>query len=167
MNKFREAIIVIALSQVGVKESGGNNKGEAIRKYLDSTWMDDDAKQKGFPWCAAFITWVTKEARRKCRLTWRDINLYIGAAAYGWEDWAKQEGWKLKNENEKALPGDLVTYDFSHIGIVIEDHGDTIITVEGNTNNKGERDSDTGDGVWKKERARSLVKTFIELPDIG
>jgi hypothetical protein len=57
-----------------------------------------------------------------------------------------------------------VVFDFSHIGIVAEDSERGEITaIEGNTNGKGERDSESGDGVWRKYRARSLVKAFIRL----
>ncbi len=164
---FQDNIISIAKSQVGVMECGGNNKGEAIRKYLDVTWFDDDAKEKGFPWCSAFVTWVCKKARRKLGLNWRDINLYVGGAAYDWEYWAEKENWTLLDESEEARPGDLVTFDFSHIGIVVEDQGDSILTIEGNTNGKGERDSKTGDGVWVKKRRRELVKHFIRLPELA
>jgi hypothetical protein len=40
---------------------------------------------------------------------------------------------------------------------------DEILTVEGNTNGRGERDSGTGDGVWKKKRKPSLTKSYIRL----
>ena len=167
MGKLQTAIVEIAKSQVGARECGGNNKGAEIRKYLDATWMDEKTKNMGFPWCSAFVTWVCKEARKLCGYTFRDIDLYIGAAAYDWETHGIKNGWRILDEWEKAEPGDLVTYDFSHIGIVIEDHGETIFTVEGNTNGRGDRDSDSGDGVWFKDRARGLVKHFIRLPEMG
>jgi hypothetical protein len=37
------------------------------------------------------------------------------------------------------------------------------VTLEGNTNGKGERDSTSGDGVWKKIRKKSLVKDLIRI----
>jgi len=86
------------------------------------------------------------------------------ASAYGWEKWAKKQGFELLDESMPCLAGDFVTFDFSHIGIVVADHGSLVETIEGNTNGKGERDSVAGDGVWRKKRARSLVKTFIRLP---
>jgi hypothetical protein len=63
-------------------------------------------------------------------------------------------------------PGDLVVYDFSHIGIVASTPQDgRFIAVEGNTNAKGERDSDMGDGVWQKNRPRSrdIIRCYIRI----
>jgi hypothetical protein len=62
--------------------------------------------------------------------------------------------------------GDFVVFDFSHIGIVAADQKvvtDNLQTIEGNTNGKGERDSVAGDGVWQKERAPQLTKSYIRL----
>jgi hypothetical protein len=56
-----------------------------------------------------------------------------------------------------------VTFDFSHTGIVLEDDGKYIVTVEGNTNGKGDRDSESGDGVWRKIRRKTLAKNFIRI----
>lgn len=167
---LQNKIIEIAESQVGIREKGGNNKGAAIRKYLDATWFDDDAKEKGFPWCAAFVTWVCKSARESLGLTWRDLNLYVGGAANDWKKWGREQGWDVLSKDDVAKPGDLVLFDFrndgssDHIGIVIKDNGQTIITVEGNTNGRGERDSESGDGVWEKTRKRRLVDCFIRMP---
>jgi cell wall-associated NlpC family hydrolase len=166
MTRLQETIVKIALSQVGVREQGGNNKGEAIRKYLESTWMSKEDVEKGFAWCSAFVTWVCKEARNELDLTYKELNLYIGAKAWDWEDWGKEQGWLVLPETEHAEPGDIVTFDFSHVGIIIEDNGDTISTVEGNTNTKGERDSLLGDGVWEKVRERHLIQRLVRMPNV-
>lgn len=167
MSKLQDRIVDIALSQVGIQEKGGNNQGLEIRKYLESTWMPPEVIEMGFPWCSAFVTWVCMQARVDLGLTHEDLDLYIGAKAYDWEDHAHKNGWGVFPEHVEANPGDLVTFDFSHIGIVIADDVETIETVEGNTNGKGERDSESGDGVWQKRRKRSLAKCFIRLPDLG
>jgi len=59
-----------------------------------------------------------------------------------------------------------VIFDFSHIGLVVEDQASIrskIKTIEGNTNGKGDRDSESGDGVWEKQRMPSLAKSYIRL----
>lgn len=38
-----------------------------------------------------------------------------------------------------------------------------VYTVEGNTNGRGDRDSESGDGVWKKSRKTNLVRKYIHL----
>jgi hypothetical protein len=52
-----EKLVKIALSQVGVKEVGGNNNGPEIRKYQSAT----NLKPASWPWCAALTSWVTRE----------------------------------------------------------------------------------------------------------
>ena len=72
----------------------------------------------------------------------------------------------LVDRSIAAKAGDIVVFAFSHVGIVIEDQlpgKDYIVTVEGNTNGKGERDSVSGDGVWRKTRKTNLVKNYIRL----
>jgi hypothetical protein len=167
MSKFTEELVRIAKTQIGVCESGGNNKGPMIVEYQKATWL----KPGAWPWCAAFVDWVIKNA-----LTSKDVMKELGlknatqvknwrpqtAGAWDFDKWGKEHGFKILPETEKAKAGDLVTFDFSHIGIVIEDQIDeNIITVEGNTNGRGERDSLSGDGVWKKTRNYKLIRTLI------
>jgi cell wall-associated NlpC family hydrolase len=153
---LEERIVDIAKKEVGNKEEGGNNIGEHIVKYQLATWLNPDP----WPWCAAFTCWVLKKAVKDSDA---DIDLCRDASVRGWENWARKKGHQVLDEDDKCLPGDFVTFDFSHIGIVIEDNGKYIKTIEGNTNNKGQRDSETGDGVWIKVRRRELVKHFIRI----
>lgn len=155
---LQEKIVEIALSQVGVRETDGNNQGPEIKRYQLATWLQPGP----WPWCAAFTAWVLREASIAAGRD--DVKLCRDASAYGWEKHGAKRGWILLPEQSPALPGDFVTFDFSHIGIVISDNGPTIATVEGNTNGRGDRDSESGDGVWKKSRVRPLVKTFIRIP---
>ena len=43
-------------SEIGVREHGGNNKGEKVEEYLRSTNLGP-----GFAWCAAFVHWVYRK----------------------------------------------------------------------------------------------------------
>ena len=84
------------------------------------------------------------------------------AAAYGFHGWAEKKGLLVMDDNiQNTLhTADIVTYDFSHVGIVETDVGFDIHTIEGNTDGEGSRD---GGGVFAKVRARSLAKRFIRL----
>lgn len=151
-------IVEVASLEVGVREDELNNTGARIREYQAATWLEPAA----WPWCAAFCCWVLREA---CRLAGRaDVALCPDASAYGWEKWGRRHGWLVLPEEDPCEPGDFVTFDFSHIGIVTADLGSRITTIEGNTNGKGDRDSESGDGVWWKTRERHLVKSFIRVP---
>jgi hypothetical protein len=163
-------LVNIALAEVGTREEGGNNKGKRIKEYQKATWLEPDA----WPWCAAFTAWLLQEWLKDDEVVfalsippdkeneWRCKD----ASAFGWEKWANAKGLKVLPETAKAKAGDIVIFDFSHIGIVVADQvGVTIQTVEGNTNGAGDRESTTGDGVWQKKRNRSLVKCYIRLTE--
>lgn len=164
----RDAFARIAESQVGVREHGGNNCGPEIRKYQKSTWLMPDA----WPWCAAFVCWCVEQwlsspsVLAALKMSAQAAGKFRPRTAGAWDfvNWAKDNGLVLAGENGHARRGDIVVFDFSHIGIVAEDSDrGEIATIEGNTNGRGDRDSESGDGVWRKHRDRSLVKAFIRL----
>jgi hypothetical protein len=168
MNPLMQKLVNIALSQVGTREEGGNNKGERIVEYQRATWL----QPAPWAWCAAFTCWILREWLKDpevlaCfKLTPKAAELWRckSAGAFDWEKWATTKGLIVLPETAKAKAGDFVIFDFSHIGIVVEDQiGDTIVTVEGNTNGKGERDSVSGDGVWLKKRHYTLVKSYLRM----
>lgn len=165
-----ENLVKIALSQVGVKESGGNNNGPEVRKYQSAT----ELKPASWPWCAAFTGWIIREwLKGKENTDWLSLKTLTPeqwrpktAAAFGYISWAKDRPATTKILSRKAKPqvGDLVVFDFSHIGIVTKvlSNG-RFQAVEGNTSAKGGRDSETGDGVWLKTRSASLVRNYIRI----
>ena len=164
----RNALALIAEREIGVREKGGNNRGADIVRYQTATWLAPGP----WPWCAAFICWCICEwlkapsVRETLHMTEAAAQKWRPKTAGAWDfvNWAKGAGLKVLGENEPVRRGDLVVYDFSHIGIVLKDsERGEIETAEGNTNGKGERDSESGDGVWRKFRERSLAKAFIRL----
>lgn len=172
MNKLVE----IAVTQIGIKEydtedagTSSNNDGKEVRMYQSATWLAPGE----WPWCAAFVAWCLQRAsqddsfRTSLNLKYYyDVWRCKDASAFGWIKWANKSGLKVFDEKELAKAGDIVVFDFSHIGIVEKDQiagMDYIETIEGNTNGKGERDSVTGDGVWRKIRKVNLVRNYIRL----
>lgn len=161
-------LVAIASKEVGVREAGGNNRGARIEEYQQATWLNPAP----WPWCAAFTAWCLRkwlqEPQVMAALKLRD-NVAAqewrcrDASAFGWEKWARARKLPVLDEAQPAKPGDIVIFDFSHIGIVSGKSGKSITTVEGNTNGKGERDSVSGDGVWTKSRKVELVKCYVRL----
>ena len=164
----------IALSQVGTLEIGGNNRGKKIREYQSATQLEPD----NWPWCAAFVDWCVREwlknpdnakwlgLKHSTPESWRPKT----AAAYGLQSWAgyhPQTVQMLIGSKHTALAGDIVVYskayNFSHCGIVIADDGESIETVEGNTNKRGDRESNSGDGVWAKVRQKKLIGALLRI----
>jgi hypothetical protein len=168
--KALENLAKIALSQVGVKEVGGNNNGPQVRKYQAAT----NLKPASWPWCAALTSWVVREwLKDPENVEWLGLKVMIPekwrprtAAAFGYISWAKERPATAKVLSNKAKPhvGDFVIFDFSHIGIVTKvlPNG-RFQCVEGNTNGRGTRDSKSGDGVWLKTRSASLVRNFVRI----
>jgi hypothetical protein len=168
--KALENLAKIALSQVGVKEVGGNNNGPQVRKYQAAT----NLKPASWPWCAALTSWVVREwLKDPENVEWLGLKVKIPekwrprtAAAFGYISWAKERPATAKVLSNKAKPhvGDFVIFDFSHIGIVTKvlPNG-RFQCVEGNTNGRGTRDSKSGDGVWLKTRSASLVRNFVRI----
>lgn len=172
MSYATDKLITLAKAEVGTRETG-NNAGKRIIEYQKATWLAPAA----WPWCAAFTCWLLREALKDAKFR-NELSIILGrplshddaetwrckdASAFGWEKWANVHGVILLTENNKAKAGDFVTFDFSHIGLVIADQSninDPIQTIEGNTNSQGARE---GDGVWKKTRDHKLVRRYIRI----
>lgn len=164
-----DRLAAIARSQVGVKEVGGNNRGIKIREYQSSTNLAPAA----WPWCAAFCCWAIEQwLKDKEVIKWLGLKTLAPskwrprtAAAFGFVEWARKHPNTTTVLPESTTPqiGDLAIFDFSHIGIVVAVGRGSFQCVEGNTNQKGTRDSDSGDGVWLKTRKNSLVRAFVRI----
>lgn len=151
-------LVQLAQKEIGVVESGGNNCGPKVKEYLSATWLEPGP----WAWCAAFICWCVREWQREIS-SLPKFERPRTASAFDLINWAKKQGLLVLPEEAVVCASDLVIFDFSHCGIVSEDDDGTdfIKTIEGNTNKKGDRDSESGDGVWEKKRSRSLVRSYI------
>src|SRR5690625_7730160 len=52
----RERVQTVYAAQVGIREATGNNDGLEVEAYLATTNLGP-----GYPWCAAFVSWVFAE----------------------------------------------------------------------------------------------------------
>jgi hypothetical protein len=159
----------IAETQIGVREEGGNNKGATVRQYQFATNLQPSA----WPWCAAFVCWCVQHwLESPANKHWLGLKIMTPegwrprtAAAFGFIPWSRERPATTLMLPETATPqrGDIVVFDFSHIGIVSGTSRTKVLTIEGNTNGRGDRDSTSGDGVWSKERPRSLARCYIRI----
>ena len=128
-----------ALSNVGVTEVGGDNKGPAVKKYLESCGLAE-----GYPWCAAFLVYRYRRAAHKLGLP---ITESWPRSAYcpDYSRWAKTNGLWIPYLSASLSPssvrvGDMALFYFkqlnriAHCGIVVDVHHWGVTTVEGNTN---------------------------------
>lgn len=165
-------LIELATHEVGTHEVGGNNRGPRIEQYQAATWL----KPAPWPWCAAFVCWIIRELllsnpeacerlglKSKRKIEWWRPRT---ASAFDFERWARGNGIRVLGPRALAKAGDIVVFHFSHIGLVVKDQvapATTIETIEGNTNSKGTRDSKRGDGVWRKRRPVSSIRSLIRI----
>ncbi|MER7178878.1 peptidoglycan-binding protein [Streptomyces hyaluromycini] len=115
---LRTKIVRIAKSQIGVTESGG----KCVPGKPYSICAD---------WCAAFATWV-----------WRDAGIRIPfmKSVPSVYDWAVAHGkWVGTSRLSTARPGDLIIFGRAgyryHIGVVDHVSGHTVRVISGNTAN--------------------------------
>ena len=139
----RDKIIKIARGQVGVRELTGHNDGLAVESYLATTGLG-----KGYPWCAAYASWV----------------YYMAGFAQPKSAWSP-DLFPKSRITKAALPGDVLGIYFpelkriAHVGLIVNQDGDYLVSVEGNTNVTGSRE---GDGVYLKRRH---IRTIYKIAD--
>ncbi|WP_299187615.1 CHAP domain-containing protein [uncultured Aquimarina sp.] len=149
----RQCVKELYDSQVGVRETGGSNRGPHVEMYLESVDLGP-----GYAWCAAFVSWVYQ-------------NTGIQTPLSGWVPSYALERKRIyqrgKFSKSKPQQGDvfLIWYHKlnrpAHIGFVDQWGDKWIVTVEGNTNDNGSRE---GDGVYRKRRLKKqiwVVSDFI------
>ncbi|MFD0941566.1 peptidoglycan-binding protein [Pedobacter boryungensis] len=137
----QKELVAIAITQLGVRETGSNNHGAHVKKYLAYTHL-----KEGHSWCAAFVSWV------------------FGQAGYS----QPQTAWSpaLFPKGKQVLvphSGDVLgLYSTEkgrivHCGLVERTQSDWVIAIEGNTNVNGSSD---GDGVYRKWRHRKTIALY-------
>lgn len=150
IGQLAAVVLQTADSQVGQQEVPKlSNRGPMVDMYQKAVGLKLEGKKKGFPWCMAFVYWNFQEAAK-----------LVGCA----NPVPRTAGVKECNEKatqprkvskkaallhpELVLPGMQFILDFGakggHTGIVtgVEKIGNdwSYHTIEGNTNDDGERD---------------------------
>jgi len=171
--QLRQRFVEIAQRDVGIRETS-RNRGPGIAKFWPATSYGAEGYQNREPYCAAALCYWLQQWLKD-----GDVRAALGktpaqaekwrcktAGAWAWEEWANAKGVRVVNANTSAgasftlHTADIVIYDFSHIGLIYDDKGTVMSTIEANTGLSGERD---GDGVWEKKRARSLAKRYLRI----
>tara|TARA_R100000734_G_scaffold19153_1_gene18664 strand:+ start:573 stop:1199 length:627 start_codon:yes stop_codon:yes gene_type:complete len=164
VSSIAQEMVYLAEEEIGTAEVNGTNCGPRVDEYKAATWLDPD---KGWPWCAAFICWLVREAIEGEEV---DFKRPQTAGAWDFENWAKKqkEGVSLKKPVAKSggkadiKAGDIVVFTFSHIGLAVgkPDSSGMVPTIEGNTDAAGRRE---GGAVLRKERHVSKIRSRIRI----
>jgi hypothetical protein len=142
-------------------EVGGQNRGPWVRLYMEGN------EGKEWAWCAGFVCFLMRQAA--CSLnqllpikpTFSCDELVSRAQAKGFF----VSGLHLSNPLAQLSPGSIFLNrknptDWTHTGIVISVHEETFETIEGNTNDNGDRE---GYEVCRRIRSYDR-KDFICIP---
>lgn len=137
--------------QVGIKEATGNNDGPEIEAYLKTTGLP-----KGYPWCAAFISWVfEQEGMSEPRTPWTP-SLFPESVVI----------WPNKEQIPQTSDVFGIYYPHlrrvAHAGFIESWGAHFTVTVEGNTNDSG---SSEGDGVYRKRRRTKTIYIVADWVD--
>ncbi|EEH1521384.1 CHAP domain-containing protein [Salmonella enterica subsp. enterica] len=140
-------VVTMAASQVGVQEQPrGSNQGPEVSQYLQSVGINFPAA-----WCAAFVVWCHVQAGISSIP-------HTGGVLDMWN--------KARSDHAVAQPqpGDVFIMDFGrgkgHAGIVERVEGDTLHTIEGNTDASGGRE---GYEVARRTRKLSSIKGILRF----
>lgn len=150
---INEQIVETAKKYIGKTEKP-NNSG-----FTDATFekrMADTGWLKGNSWCAYFCELVWKEAYKGNPFLTEINKLFSGSATATYKNFDVAK-WPV---GKTPKPGALAVWRHGngwqgHIGIVIENNGDTFKTIEGNTNDKGGRE-----GYIVAVKKRTLVTPY-------
>ncbi len=141
---IRQQLIETFRSQIGVRQTG-NNTGPEIDMYLASVGLEP-----GYAWCGAFVSWGYQEH-----------GLPVPETGAWTPSWFISSKTIPKEESDLADVGGIYFNSLGRIAhIVVYDEvwseaGNLILTVEGNTNDTGDR---TGDGVYRKRRSKNQIR---------
>lgn len=173
VGKFADWLVTVAMRDVGKVEKPRNNQGEWIKKFWPSTTYTNGYADRQ-PYCAAALAYwldTTGEELTKAGLLesltgmnaaqferWRCKS----AKAWDWQAWGRRaKGVTVLPDSARPQKGDIVVFDFSHIGLVTgQPAKGRIATIEANTGPAGERD---GDGCWEKNRPQEVARCFLRF----
>lgn len=120
----RALIVRIAKAELGVHEATGQNDGPRIEEYLRYCHLD-----KGYPWCAAFVSWCYGQAGfLQPRNPWSPA-LFPKARQVKKENCQAADVFGIYSISAKRI---------NHVGLVKERQGNYILSIEGNSNNRVE-----------------------------
>jgi hypothetical protein len=147
MSDLSEKAIEIAISQLGKQEvPHGSNWGEPVKTYLASVGINFPA-----PWCMAFVHWCFDQAAHQMGVP--NPLFRTGGVLDHWNRRRSQVG-----HVQGFQRGDIFIMDhgkgLGHTGIIESVEGNTLHTIEGNTNDTGSRE---GYEVCRKTRPQSSI----------
>jgi len=161
VSDFTDRLMFEARKMLGVREEGGANRGTMI-----DIWNREAGAPVGSPWCASFVHAMHKAASD-----------YLGIFNPCPRTASTHALWTMADPASKSslpAPGDVFVVDhgldaegnrIGHCGIVIAvtPDGQTIVSIEGNTNAAGSREGDSvAQHTWRpRDGKRGTLLGYI------
>jgi hypothetical protein len=148
-------VVEDALTDLGIDEKGGNNQGFTDWDFeLD---MREAGWKRGQAWCAySVIKWMNKCYTPHTITGWsptsynkKDVIFTDGEFKQAYH---KDDIMTMSLSYEKFKSDKSRFKAIGHVGVVKRLYRSSVVTIEGNTNDAGDRDSRSGDGVYQKRR---------------
>ena len=141
MSNTASSIIDIAAGEVGYSRWDDPEPGTKYGRWYADFVGEPYYGESGVPFCAMFVTWVMVHAgARGCTCTSDNPRAYC--------PYIVDDGYRAGRvvSEYDAEPGDIILFDWDggvsdHVGIVVENHGSYVTTIEGNV--------DGGIVAWK------------------
>ena len=130
-----------------------NNVGPDVCRYLEAVGADP-----GEPWCAADGSTMLLDSGVP-----RSALPELAASCHGWKDFAQDKGaWKMVPQ--RGFAGIIIESPTAgHFTLITDVEGDTVRTLEGNTNDDGSRE---GYMHTRKVRPVGEFAGFVDLPSL-
>ncbi len=112
--------IAARLLALGIRETATN----------DGSWIATFTDGNAEAWCADFVSYVLRLAGHP--FSGGQSGGWRLAAAAGVRAWFAARGRYVSRSIAQPLPGDIVYFRHSHVGIVVAARGSSLLTIEGN-----------------------------------
>jgi len=120
-NMLASKLVELARKEVGTEEVDGTNCGVRVNLYKSATNLPATER---WPWCAAFICWLVREAMKGGAYTFQRPTT---AGAWDFENWSKRQDNSTQTKRAPGndiKAGDIVIFKYSHIGRAIRSPDD-------------------------------------------
>lgn len=146
-------LLRVAGGEVGYTEGRHNHTKYGAEMY--------NGRYQNQAWCGLFTDWCLQKVNL---LRGEPSSVWTPGGATGYQ---RARRWVPRSGDPR--PGDIVYFDWGgsqtvnlidHVGIVESVAGNTISTIEGNTSSTNAGSQSNGDGVYRRQRPRSVIVGF-------
>lgn len=155
------SVLSVARREIGYSRWNDPQAGTKYGRWFAQKTGEPYYGESGVPYCAMFVSWVFDQAGAKCAgLPGAYCPTMLSAAS------------SRVVAVRSAQPGDIVYFDWGgdrvpdHVGIVEQNNGSYITTIEGNTSSGASGSQGNGGVVARRTRSWNVVRAIVR-PSYG